>query len=243
MDNFKIGCCGFAASRQKYFNAFDVVELQVTFYQPPSLRTAERWRLEAPANFEYTMKAWQLITHDPSSPTYKRLSKKITASPKDRYGFFRPTDEVLNAWETTQAIAHALAAKIIIFQCPASFAPTRENKINLSHFFDSIDRGTFLFVWEPRGGWSDEEVERLCKELSLIRCHTGKPPRSHPGELIYVRLHGDEGYRYKYSDEDLKKIIDSYKCSVPSYIMFNNISMFDDALRMKKLLEAAAPRA
>ncbi len=35
-----VGCCGFAASQKKYFELFDVVEIQQTFYQIPEIKTA-----------------------------------------------------------------------------------------------------------------------------------------------------------------------------------------------------------
>jgi len=54
-----------------------VVEVQQTFYQIPRIATGKRWREEAPPDFEFTMKAWQLITHEPSSPTYRRLRTVI----------------------------------------------------------------------------------------------------------------------------------------------------------------------
>lgn len=31
----KVGCCGFGEAQQKYVAEFPVVEIQVTFYQPP----------------------------------------------------------------------------------------------------------------------------------------------------------------------------------------------------------------
>jgi len=68
----KDGCCGFPVGMKKYFENFDVVEVQKTFYKPPSQKTAEKWRKNAPENFEFTIKAWQVITHPPSSPTYRK---------------------------------------------------------------------------------------------------------------------------------------------------------------------------
>ena len=76
----KVGCCGFSMAQQDYFQRYHLIEIQQTFYQPPQLRTAEKWRASAPRQFEFTLKAWQLITHEPSSPTYRRLKKKIKAA-------------------------------------------------------------------------------------------------------------------------------------------------------------------
>jgi uncharacterized protein YecE (DUF72 family) len=33
--NIKVGCWGFPVAKIKYFDEFDIVELQQTFYQPP----------------------------------------------------------------------------------------------------------------------------------------------------------------------------------------------------------------
>lgn len=73
----KVGCCGFPVSRARYFGAFGVVEVQRTFYQPPAKELAEKWKRQSPGDFEYTLKAWQLITHEPTSPTYRKLKTAI----------------------------------------------------------------------------------------------------------------------------------------------------------------------
>ncbi len=48
------------------------------FYEPPRDGTMRRWRAQAPIDFEFTIKAWQLITHDALSPTYRRLRSPLT---------------------------------------------------------------------------------------------------------------------------------------------------------------------
>lgn len=72
----RTGSCGFRLTRSEYTQLLSAVETQQTFYQPPQIKTLERWRAEAPAGFEFTVKAWQLITHQSSSPTYRRLKRK-----------------------------------------------------------------------------------------------------------------------------------------------------------------------
>jgi len=233
----KIGCCGFPVSRAKYFDTFDIVELQQTFYQPPEVSTAIKWREESPEGFEYTLKAWQLITHEPKSPTYKRLKMKIPSSKEKNYGSFKPTDEVLQAWERTREIADILNARIIVFQCPASFKPTDENKRNLKKFFSSIKRENLIFAWEPRGKWDEKEIEPLCRELSLIHVVDPFVSRTVYGRIRYYRLHGIGGYRYKYTIEDLQKLSGLYDKKMDVYFMFNNLSMYEDALEFKNLLK------
>jgi len=177
----KVGCCGFVVSQKEYFTLFNLIEIQNTFYQIPRLQTAERWRGTAPRDFEFTMKAWQLITHEPSSPTYRRLKGKIEPMKSDRYGRFRATPEVMDAWRCTAMFARTLGVSIVVFQCPASFRPQY-------------------------------------------------------GEFQYFRLHDITGYDYRYTDVDLqglRKWVDKR----PTYLLFNNNWMKDDALRFIDLVQ------
>ncbi len=107
----KIGCCSFPVRREEYYKNFKVVEVQQTFYKPPKLSTAKKWRKEAPKDFEFTVKAFQIITHPPNSTTYRRLGYR----PRNA-GFFKPCKEVFEAWEITEEIAKVLKAKVIVFQ-------------------------------------------------------------------------------------------------------------------------------
>lgn len=242
----RVGCCGFPVAREKYYQTFPVVELQQTFYQLPMLKTAQRWRQEAPKGFEFTMKVSQLITHETTSPTYRRYKIPISEAEKKNYGSFKPTMEVMEAWQKTSEIAHALKVSILVFQCPPSFAPTPDHKKNIKRFFSTVERTGFLMVWEPRGDWESEEIKELCMELDLV--HGVDPFKSEPlhGELKYFRLHGKTGYNYHFSEEDLLWLKDEWvgighpKQTKPLkgtvYFMFNNISMFEDAQGLMALL-------
>lgn len=227
----QVGCCGFPVSHAKYYAVFPVVEIQQTFYQLPLLATAERWRKEAPPDFAYTMKAWQLITHEPSSPTYRRLKEPIYKAATDRYGSFRDTPEVHDAWRRTREFAGALGAKIIVFQSPATYRPIEANASNLRRFFERIDRGSFLFAWEPRGTWPDPLVGKLCEELELLHCVDPLKNRALHGKAVYYRLHGRTGYRYTHTEEDFAEISAGLRADVSNYVLFNNTQMFSDAQR------------
>lgn len=244
----KIGCCGFPVSRARYFNVFETVELQQTFYQPPEIPLAKKWRKESPPEFEYTLKAWQLITHEPKSPTYRKLKTKVLPPKEKNYGSFKPTDEVLYAWEKTKEIAKVLNAKVIVFQCPPSFEPSAENKQNIKRFFSTIDRKGFTLAWEPRGKWHENEIEVVCKSLDLLYVVDPliNPPvfslasfqrRGSYGRIFYYRLHGLKGYRYQYTDEDLLRLKGFSKGGAETYFMFNNLYMFEDATSFKRLIE------
>jgi len=228
----RTGCCGWAESQPKYFQDFKVLEIQDTFYQPGRIKKYEKWRARAPYGFDFLVKAWQLITHEPRSPTYRRLTVSIPEEKKKCYGSFRPTEEVFGAWDATVQIATALRARTILFQSPASFLPNDENRKSLRAFFSGIDRSSFILAWEPRGGWEEEDIQAVCKDFDLVHCVDPLKARPLAGQIRYFRLHGLPGYdlKYKYSDEDLCKL-SALSGGATAYVLFNNVWMLEDAKR------------
>jgi uncharacterized protein YecE (DUF72 family) len=235
-----VGCCGWTQAQAKYVKTFDAIELQTAFYQPPRDTVARKWKLQAPPAFRFCMKAWQLITHTPSSPTYRRLKFGIADSERELYGSFRPTEQVTLAWQRTREIADIVDAQAIVFQCPASFLPNRGNIRNLERFFQEIHRGASVLAWEPRGDdWTDEMVRAICAANRLVHCVDPLVRDFTYGNSLYWRLHGRTGYRYQYSDNDLAELNAKLHAlsppARPNYIMFNNMSSREDALRFRAL--------
>lgn len=234
--DLRVGCCGWTEAQSRYIEHFRVIELQSTFYEPPTPKLAARWRSIASADFHFSMKAWQLITHTPSSPTYRRLKSQLSAREHSLYGSFRPTEQVWLAWERTREIARVLEAKVIVFQCPKSFLPTAVNLRNMKTFFRNIDRGEHSIAWEPRGDdWTDETVRSVCDENNLLHVVDPFERPSVSTHALYWRLHGRTGYRYRYTDDDLAELRQMYdvRRATPGlqYILFNNMSCTPDALR------------
>jgi uncharacterized protein YecE (DUF72 family) len=234
----RIGCSGFRSSRAAYYQVLDSVEVQQTFYQPPQVSTLRRWREEAPAGFEFTVKVWQLVTHRASSPTYRRLKRQLTDEERDGAGFFRPTDIVGEAWGLTRECAEALRARALLFQCPASFGPTGENVENLRRFFRGAAREDATFCWEPRGGWPRGLVSELCEELGLWHVVDPFVERTATPGRCYFRLHGRKGWRYKYEEGELEELHSMLPRDAASYVFFNNVEMLDDAARFRAIAEA-----
>ncbi len=223
-----VGCCGFPCARAEYYRTFPVVEIQQTFYRLPRLATAQRWRAGAPPGFTFCMKASQLITHPASSPTYRRSGLVIPREKADHYGFFRPTDEVREAWQQTAAIAQALSCRIVLFQCPASFRQGDDTIAAIHDFFEGIRRDESLLAWEPRGDWSDDVVRGICRDLGLLHCMDPLVRTPLWGEPWYLRLHGGKGYSHRYTRDELSRLA-SLVADRPAFVLFNNVSMLDDA--------------
>lgn len=223
--------------KQKLSEILPVAEVQQTFYQPPMIRTLEKWRSQVQHDFEFTIKAWQLITHPATSPTYRRLSPRVDRTSIHDAGFFRDTDIVQDAWQITVRCALALGASKVLFQCPASFKPTEENIRNIRKFAQSIERSGLTLLWEPRGDWPSGLVSELCSELELVHVVDPFKNETTASGLRYYRLHGIGGYRYQYSDEELEHLAELVSEDGLSYVMFNNTEMLEDAIRFQRMLE------
>jgi uncharacterized protein YecE (DUF72 family) len=235
--NIRIGTCGFRNTKESYAQDLSTVEIQHTFYQPPQVKTLEKWRAEMPDDFEFTLKAWQLITHESTSPTYKRLKRKLTDEEAEGAGFFKPTPIVREALEITLACADALKARTVLFQCPAKFRPTYENIANLREFIGRIDRPDLNFGWEPRGDWDDEIIKEICDELGLWHVVDPFARRTVTPENCYYRLHGIPRWRYTYEDVELEELVSLLPDDRLSYVFFNNITMRQDAKRFERIVD------
>lgn len=235
---FRIGTCGFGRTqKQEFAKHLNCVEIQHTFYNPPQVETLEKWRAEMPDGFEFTIKAWQMITHDAGTPTYRRLKREMTEKETIEAGSFRPTETVDLAWQGTLASAKALKAQTILFQCPPKFDQTAENLRNLRRFFKKIDRGEMIFAWEPRGTtWDDKTITKVCGDLDLRHVVDPFKRKTVTPKDIYYRLHGIGGWRYEYEQGELEELASMLPRDGKSYVFFNNRVMFDDAVRFADIL-------
>lgn len=251
MSKIKVGCCGwgfFKGGLKAYMKKFSLVEVQQTFYKLPMVKTAERWRAEAPEEFEFSIKAWQALTHLPTSPTWRRSGLKPEELERRRYGRLRPTRDNFDAWNRTKEIADALDARVCIIQCPPNFKCTKENAGNMRKFFSKINRGKLVLAWEPRGDWKEhpDEIAKLCEEIELVHVvdlMRRKPTSKHP--IAYIRLHGlnprEYDYNYDYPLAELRQLASKARALAKKhrevYILFNNFEMYKNAAQLIRLFK------
>ena len=239
----KVGTCGFPISRKRYYQEFNVIELNNTFYSIPDLDWVKKIREEAPENFEFTFKAFQGITHDVNSFTWRKSNIENHKELKGKVGYLRNTKEVFEFWEKQEEIANILKAKIIVIQLPNSFKDTEENIKNAYNFFNSISK-KYKIAIELRG-WSKENREKICKEFDLIDIvdiNVEEPV--YDSKIKYYRLHGLHEnnrliYNYDYSKEELEKIkekVMKYNRE-KTYVMFNNSMMYKNAKEFLELIK------
>jgi len=223
----KVGCCGFPTSMKRYFENYKLVELNSTFYEYPKPETVEGWREKAPEDFEFTVKAHQDISHKAK---------------------MRLDETSIQAFEKMKKICRALNAKILLVQTPGSFRPDKLGEAE--KFFANINREDLTLVWETRGPeWEKPEIiEKLSQVLSRLNVvHVTDPFRVLPAytsQIAYFRLHGlgEELYYYQYTDDELRRlgeIAKNFEAEGKTvYVLFNNLSMFEDGLRFMHYLSS-----
>ncbi len=238
----KVGTCGwsylnpevyiknwkekFSHKLQAYAKLFDLVEVNSTFYKIPKLKTVEKWRKlvdEVNPKFEFTVKCSKTITHE------ERFSGKSA-----------------KVFEEMKEIGKALRARVLLFQSPASFKPTKKNIERVKSFFGKIERENFILVWEVRWekNWTEEVVRSLFEEIGVNQCvDPFRQECFYCRDIVYYRLHGlgRPMYRYDFSRSELKGLgekVKSLKKDV--YVLFNNFKCYENGIEFKNLLSSSA---
>ena len=77
----------------------------------------------------------------------------------------------------------------------------------------------------------------ICEELDLWHCVDPFARRTVTPEKCYYRLHGIPRWRYTYDDDELTELVSLLPNDRLSYVLFNNITMKEDAVRFKNIVE------
>jgi uncharacterized protein YecE (DUF72 family) len=167
-----------------YASVFASVELNVTFYRLPSASTFEKWRLETPPDFMFSIKGSRFITH------VKRL--RDPEEPLERF--------FVAALELREKLG------AVLWQLPPGF---RADSQRLERFLKLLDgypvRNTLEFREES---WLGDETVSLCREHNVALCMADCPqflieaPLS--ADFVYIRRHGRSGdYAANYDQGEL----------------------------------------
>jgi uncharacterized protein YecE (DUF72 family) len=169
-----------------YSQQFKTLELNVTFYRFPQLSHLENWYAQSPADFQFAVKAPQLITH------YKQ---------------FHGVSQLLGDFYTT--VGRGLGEKLgpVLFQLPPRLT---YDAGRLARILDCLDP-SFINTLEFRHpSWWREEVYAALRERRVVFCG-----QSHPllpeavvatAPTLYYRFHGvPDLYASPYSGEALRQ--------------------------------------
>lgn len=206
---------------------FDVIEINSTFYRPPTPKVSADWarRVSFNAQFQFTLKLWQKFTHEREGVTEQ---------------------EVATFKSGMDPLAEAGVLGCLLFQFPWSFKNVPQNR-------DYLEKLLKMFADYPRAlelrhaSWDNAQVYQLLREEGVGFCNIDQPlfhGSLRPGEQYtaavgYVRLHGqnyrdwfredagrDERYNYLYSREELapwvEKILNISLRAGQTFVITNN---------------------
>lgn|SRR5215813_2870683 len=224
---------------------FDTIEINSSFYRPPTPKTTKAWanRVSANANFTFTAKLHRLFTHE-----------RGKATKNDEKEFKTGLEPLLSAGK--------LGA--LLLQFPWSFKNTDEERQYLFNLIAKFKH--YPLVLEIRhASWNQPQIYETLEELGVGICNIDqplfkksiKPSALTTSSVGYVRLHGrnykdwfrdkavrDERYNYLYSLEQLEPWITNVRevarHTRETYVITNNHfrgQAVVNALEIKSTLE------
>ncbi len=224
-----------------YAGRFRCVEINATYYTPPSSRMIQSFLARTPAHFRFAIKAHKEITHEPAAGEGKG----------DLFQVFR------------SALAPLLeAGKLgtILLQFPYAFRPVSEN---VSYLEEVVER----LAWAPltvefrNARWVTKETLSLLRRLGVAFCCVDEPRlrglmppvAEATASLAYVRFHGRnaekwweheqayERYDYLYSQAELREWLDKIRALAQAcekvFVFFNNHYQGKAAINAQQMLE------
>jgi uncharacterized protein YecE (DUF72 family) len=221
--NWRIGCSGFAYREWKdifypaglaqknwfafYATHFNTLELNVSFYRIPTLKSLKGWFEAAPEDFVFSAKVHRSITH------YKKLDR-VGPELEDFYGLLK----------------EGLGAKLgcVLFQMPPQFSFTDKRLEQVLSCINPEFTNVFEFRHES---WWRSDVQQALAQKHI--CFSGVSfPKITRDEAVtdlpvsYYRFHGVPQLFYsKYEDRFVEQIYKQVKSSPvvsTAYMYFNN---------------------
>ena len=169
-----------AEDRLRYYaRQFPIVEVDSTYYAPPSARNSELWAARTPQGFVFNVKAYGLLTGHPARvdrmPHWLRDALPAeTLAKKNAYRKDLAPGAVEGLWELHRTalapLAEAGRLGAVLFQFPPWFTRTEANGEYLRELPGRLP-GWPLAVEFRGGGWMEPEAAagslRLLEEAGL----------------------------------------------------------------------------
>jgi len=205
----------------------DMVEINTTFYRPPSPRQAESWlrQVRQYPDFKFSVKLWQKFTHE-----------REPVEPMEAGNFMDGIGPILESGR--------LAA--LVFQFPWSFRRSEQNLLHLERLHEAFIRAPQA-VEVRHASWNAPDFLDFLRKRRMAFVNIDQPPirdtlrpTAHvTAPFSYVRLHGrngrdwfrddagrDDRYNYCYSTDELAewsgRILELGKNSEAVYVIANN---------------------
>ena len=173
-----------------YARVFDSVEVDSSFYRPPSKSMTAGWARATGPSFKFCLKMPKTITHD----------KKLLRAEKDTRDFM----------ERIEPITKSGKLGCLLIQLPASF--TFREKQNLESYLQSLPQDVHFAAEFRHDSWDRDETWDMLKRYNVANTITDSPIQFLSKPVItatthaYVRWHGrgkSIWYDYRYSEDEI----------------------------------------
>jgi uncharacterized protein YecE (DUF72 family) len=231
-----------------YAEHFDTVEVNSSFYGPPTPATAAKWAERTPDGFEFCLKLHQQFTH-PEMYKKAALADLPDQSPDLLAALARVTAADVGRFKDGLApLAERGRLGAVLAQFPASFHDTPANRDYLEWLLETF--GAFPLAVELRHRtWSDRHGETLALldrheaawtqiDEPKFRCSVRQNGLPNQEGIAYMRLHGrnaaqwwrhkasEDRYDYLYSLDELRPIAEVATATTAivrkAYLFLNN---------------------
>jgi uncharacterized protein YecE (DUF72 family) len=214
-----VACSGFPVPVSRYFREFEGVEISETELGIPGAGTVRRWLREAPEGFTFTLLAPKEIAASSFAltPANEKLVKEVGA------------------------LCKSMNAHGVVFAAPPEFAATRPNKSALKKFVESLPARYPKAVLSMGGFKLADMLAAIDGKKNVTAAYdplNDDPPPSAKAELAYIRLPGPAGFRSRYDEGSLERVVQHVKGSKAkiTICVFHNIDMHANASRARELL-------
>jgi uncharacterized protein YecE (DUF72 family) len=195
-----------------YAEQFPIVEVDSTYYFPPSERNAVLWIDRTPKDFTFNIKAYSLLTNHPTKreSLYKDLQSELPDGLEDKKNLYReqlPDSVVEEVWQRFHDALMPLhsAGKLgaVLFQFPQWFVIGRKSKDYVLECADRLKDFRVAVEFRHRTWLEERNVEET---LSFLEEHdlpfvcvdmpqgfdSSSPPiaAATTSDLAMVRFHG-----------------------------------------------------
>lgn len=239
-----------AGKLQTVAGSLDCVEIDSSFYHPPSPQMAANWLKNSPHGFHFLAKAWQRFTHERATRWSQTDLELLTRG--------------------LEPLRSAGQLDALLLQFPWSFRNNSQNQDWLQSLADDLT-GWPLAVEFRHDSWLDGNAPALLAERNISFCNIDQPTLNHclaPTAIVttglgYYRLHGRNAknwfrekqdtyggrYDYLYNDMELDELVTHIRSvarkTKRTFVILNNHKdgkAFANALQLKAKLQPEATK-
>jgi uncharacterized protein YecE (DUF72 family) len=209
-----------AEERLKFYaTQFPVVEVDSTYYFPPSERNAVLWSERTPKHFTFNVKAYSLLTNHPTKldSLYKDVKEALPNELLEKRNLYReqmPDELVVEVWrrfgDSLMPLHSAGKLGAVLFQFPQWFVIGRKSKAYILECQDRLKDFRIAVEFRHKS-WmegsnkeetlsflSDHDIPYVCVDMPQ-GFDSSLPPVAvaTSGDLAMVRFHGRDPEAWK----------------------------------------------